>query len=238
MPTLRETLDRLLELQKVDRERDKIAKAVRDLDTGKAVEAEATAAYDAWQSASAALQKAQGDLKDAELELSSVEKKIKSFEQKMSGGQSINARELLNIEKEINQLTRQRATLDDRILTLMDQAESLQVTAAHADATSKQKEEHRKVVLEELSQRRRLLDSQLMTVSEQRQGAHARVEDPTLLAKYEAMRSKPTNAGVVIAKAVENTCGGCHMQAASQDIKRAADGVELTLCPNCGRIMA
>ena len=238
MSTLRETLDRLLELQKADRERDKIVKAMHGLDTGKAAEAEATEAYQKSLAATGSLHSAQGELKDAELELATIEKKIKAFELKMQGGQVTNTREMMNIEKEIGQLNRLRTGLDDKILTLMDSLETLQVEAANAEAVSKQKEQHLASIKSELEQRRRLLDADLQNATQRRIASSSVVEDKLLLTKYDTMRTKPANGGLVIAKADDNMCGGCHMQAAGQDLRKAREATELVICPNCGRIMA
>jgi predicted nucleic acid-binding Zn-ribbon protein len=238
MSTLRETLDRLLDLQAADRERDKILKAIHALDSGRAVEAEAGAAYEAMQLATSTLHKSQADQKDAELELAGIEKKIKTFETKMKSGQVTNTREMMTIEKEIGQLRRQQSALDEKILTLMDSIENQQVEAANAEAVSKEKEERLRAVKGEAEQRRQLLDADLAATTARRQAALARVEDKALLARYESMRAKPAHAGIVIAETSEYMCGACHMQAAMQDVRKAKEAVELMICPNCGRIMA
>ncbi len=73
-----------------------------------------------------ALHKVSGDLKDTELKLEGVETKRKNYQQKLYQGTVTNAKELANIEKEIEALGRQRSDLDGKVLELMEQVEQAQ----------------------------------------------------------------------------------------------------------------
>ena len=131
MSTLRQNLDALLQLQQLDSERDKLVRQKNTLDTGANLTQAVAAAQSDYEHKAAELFSINGSLKDAELELASIEKKIKDYESKMRQGAVTNTREVMNFEKEFNQLNRQRAALDDKILNLMEKSES-QTAVVHS----------------------------------------------------------------------------------------------------------
>ncbi len=88
----------------------------------------------------AALHKLSGDLKDSELKLDGIETKRKNYQQKLYQGTVTNAKELSNIEREIEALGRQRSDLDSKVLELMEQVEQAQAADAVAEAEAHRSE--------------------------------------------------------------------------------------------------
>jgi predicted nucleic acid-binding Zn-ribbon protein len=237
--SIREELDLLLALQDIDSKRDISLKSRSKIDNGNdaksaldkaKIEAESAKVY-ASQSAAA--------LKDAELELASVESKIKSYEQKMNSGSLTNAKEIANVEKEMHQLNRQRGALDDKILNLMDQAES-------SKSASDAKAEHLKHAYQSLEDQKSLsrqsldhLNTQLNRLESERSSLVECLTKSTLLTKYEALRQRPAAVGLAIVKIdSDRHCGGCHLPVSQQDFERVKEAKGLVLCENCGRILA
>jgi uncharacterized protein len=238
MSTLREDLDALLQLQQKDSERDKLVRQRTTLDNGTKLAQDLTAARSEYESRRAELFKTNGSLKDAELELAGVEKKIKDYEQKMRQGSVTNTREVMNFEKEFNQLNRQRAALDEKILNLMELSESQ--TKEMTDAESKVSGIDRDLATiragfhNELSK----IEASLGRLNASRAEIAKLITDQNLLKRYETLRARPGNSGIAIAHTAEHTCGACHMQIGTIAVTQAESGHQLAICENCGRIMA
>lgn len=238
MATLRENLDSLLELQKLDSERDKLQRQIAGLDGGLAAQNEANSARANSESQRNAATKSAAALKDAELELAGLEKKLKSYEDRMRSGQVTNPREIANTEREINQLIRQRASLDERILILMEEGEKLRGSVTEADARAREAETRYHTQLDSIRAQRQQWETALGELTRRRAEAANLVSDPALLKRYETIRSRPSSGGVAIARVEDSHCGGCHTQIGTQEAHRAHDGNQIVLCENCGRIMA
>ena len=236
--SLRGILDKLLALQSIDTQRDKLIRARKQLDTGAEHQKRMEAAMTAAASQAAALSESSGALKDAELEQQGVEAKIKRSEDQMRSGKMTSAREIANIEKDLNQLQRQRSALDDKILQLMDAVEIGKTKHAQAEAASReaqtalatQKDVFR-TALDKNEQESRRLDAE-------RPGAAAAIGDNALLQRYEALRTRPATNGLAVARVIDRHCTGCSGQVSIQEEQRAKDGQSIATCDNCGRILA
>lgn len=238
MTTLREDLDSLLALQAIDSRRDLLQRTLKTMDNGAKISAECEAAEAAEADARKASQNAASELRDAEMELDSLEKKIRQLDGRISSGAIANVKEIVNSEKELSQLGRLRAALDEKILALMEQAEELKLAAEKADAESKEKQFAKRAALDEIAAKRSQIETEYSETGSAHAEAASLVQDKALIKQYETMRAKPQFAGIAIAKTFENRCGGCKMQASSFDARKAHAGEEIVLCQNCRRIMA
>jgi predicted nucleic acid-binding Zn-ribbon protein len=238
MSILRENLNILLELQQADSERDKVARQRTALDSGGKLTQNLVIAQTEYDQAQAVASKTHGALKDAELELAGIERKIKDYEQKMRQGTVTNTREVMNFEKEFNQLNRQRAQLDDKILTLMEQSDVHSASANAAENKVSDIERDLATVKSRFHDELTKLDSQSLRLNVKRGELSKLVGDPNLLKRYETLRTKSGSGGIAIARTIENTCGACHMQIGTIAVSQASIGDQLAICENCGRIMA
>ena len=235
---LRTTLDKLLALQAIDTQRDKLARARKQLDPGVEQQKQALAASDNAKTVAATLAENSGALKDAELEQQGIEGKAKRSEDQMRSGKMTNPREIANIERDLNQLQRQRLALDDKILHLMDAVESGKTKLVQAEAASSQaaralstQQATYRANLEKNDQESRQLDAE-------RPGAAAAIGDAALLQRYEALRVRPATGGLAVARIVDRHCTGCSGQVSIQEEQRVRDAKVVATCDNCGRILA
>ena len=235
MPTVRETLQALYTVQQVDSQIQRAKRAQAGLDNGREATAQAEAAQNEAQSRRNALHKLSGDLKDTELKLDSVETKRKNYQQKLYQGTITNAKELANIEKEIEALGRQRSDLDGKVLELMEQVEQAQAELAVAEAAAQQADSHRADVLAAYRSRYEKLELELSSLTRQRPEEAAKVEDKTLLRRYDEIRGKA--GGVGIARIEGSSCGGCHMTLPAVLIKAVREEAQAQTCENCGRLL-
>lgn len=235
MPSVPETLTALYAVQQIDTLIQRAKRSQANLDNGTAAGAAADAANAAAQEQKTALHKVAGDLKDNELKLSTVETKRKSYRQKLYQGSVTNAKELANIEKEIEALGRQQSDLDERILMLMDEVEQAQVASSAADAAAHTAEGHRAEVVAAFRSRYDALTLELAALAQKRDAAAAAVEDKAALKRYDGIRAKA--GGIGIAKIEGDTCGGCHMKLSSTLIKAVKEQAQIQTCENCGRLL-
>lgn len=235
MPSVPETLAALYAVQQIDTLIQRAKRSQSNLDNGTAAAAAADAANGAALSKKAELHKVAGDLKDNELKLSTVETKRKSYQQKLYQGTVTNAKELANIEKEIEALGRQQSDLDGRILTLMDEAEQAQAASSVTDAQAHAAEGHKAEVVAAYRSRYDALSLELSHLTQQRESAAGGVEDAAALKRYDGIRAKAS--GIGIAKIEGDTCGGCHMKLSSTLIKIVKEQAQIQTCENCGRLL-
>jgi predicted nucleic acid-binding Zn-ribbon protein len=235
MPSVPETLAALYAVQQIDTQILRAKRSQSSLDNGTAAAAAAAAANAAAQAKKAELHRSAGDLKDNELKLSTVETKRKSYQQKLYQGSVTNAKELANIEKEIEALGRQQSDLDGRILMLMDEVEQAQVASSAADAAAHMAEGHRTEVIAAYRSRYEALTLELVSLTQQRDSAAASVEDKAALKRYDDIRAKAS--GIGIAKVEGDTCGGCRMKLSSTLIKAVKEQALIQTCENCGRLL-
>jgi len=235
MPSVQETLTALYAVQQIDTLTQRAKRTQSNLDNGTAAAAAADAANSAAAAKKTELHQVAGDLKDNELKLSTIETKRKSYQQKLYQGTVTNAKELANIEKEIEALGRQQSDLDGRILLLMDETEQAQAASGVADASAHVAEGHKTETIAAYRSRYDALTLELASLAQQRESAAVLVEDKTALKRYDDIRAKAS--GIGIAKIEGDTCGGCHMKLSSSLIKAVKERTQIQPCENCGRLL-
>jgi predicted nucleic acid-binding Zn-ribbon protein len=233
---LQEKLNALLALQQIDTQIYRAKKAQMALDNGTQAEQQAKAAHAEALSRREALHKSHADLKDSELKLDSIEAKRKTYQQRLYQGTITNARELANIEREIEALGRQRSDLDGKILTLMEQTEQDQAAFSMAEEQSRVAETHRAGMVSAFQARFEALELEMTEATQRRSQAVAAVTDQSLLKRYEGIRAKSGNLGIVRIEGMD--CGGCHMTLPGSVTKSVKEGQQVETCENCGRLLA
>lgn len=123
---MNQALRDLYSLQQIDTALAAAQRQLDQLDPGSRERAAAVEARERHAQLDAAYHARHAELRDAELELRAVEEKRKQYERKLYGGQVHAFKELEAMQMEIEALSHQRGSLDERILTLMDAVEGLQ----------------------------------------------------------------------------------------------------------------
>ena len=233
---LQDQLHALDALQQIDTQIQKAKRAQALLDNGSQATQQAQAARDAERAGRDAFHLLSGELKDAELKLSSIETKRKSYQQKLYQGTVTNAKELANIEKEIEALGRQRSDTDDRILGLMEQAEQAQADLSVAEERARAAETHRAGVTAQFQSRYEAMALEITDATQRRGAAVSEVTDKPLLKRYEDIRLRSSGLGIVKIEGAD--CGGCHMTLPAGAIKLVKEGLQVQTCENCGRLLS
>ena len=149
---------------------------------------------------------------------------------------SVSAKQMTDLQHEMQSLARRKSDLEDQELELMEQLETAEATLAEAQ----QGHETAKVDLERAEQ---LRDDALADIADgTAQHEAARVEAAAripgdLLALYERIRTQTGGTGAAVLKARQ--CQGCRIELNGRELAavRNADPNEVVRCENCGRIL-
>jgi predicted nucleic acid-binding Zn-ribbon protein len=172
-------------------------------------------------------------LKDSELRLASIETHMKDIEKKLYSGSTSNTKELAGYNQELGILKGQKSTLEDGVLSLMEQVEA----AAAEVLTLKGRIEKAKKELEEHQARHGATRSEALAQIDdlrKKRDALSGEIDASLLSRYEALRKRKD--GVAVAKIDHNACQECGAQV-TDAIKRRVQERQLELCSYCERIL-
>jgi uncharacterized protein len=203
------------------------------LDDGSGLRAEVDVARRSAAETAARLHESQAALKDHELHLAGTEAKQRKIEGDLYGGRISNPKELSSMQEELAMLARTRDHLEDQILALLDQVETLKEEASAAEAGRKAIEQRLAVHLAEHDVARARLDAEIETLTAERAVCASRVE-ARLLKKYAGIAAQESGIGIV---AIQNgLCGGCHNALPTGFVTRVRDG-QLLICERCRRIL-
>lgn len=168
-----------------------------------------------------------------ELELGSVNSKAKLSEERLYSGTVKNPKELIDLQKEIEALSRRRGVLEDQILETMLEVEAAQADSDVATTHLQQVEsewQNRQIALqqEQLSLATRIND--LLQLRQQQAAQIA----PELLTKYQdtGRRYGP----IAVATVKNHVCQACGVGLSAINARAVQDG-QLITCPSCHRIL-
>lgn len=237
MKTLREDLHDLLALQEIDTQIERAKTELAGLDNG----AKALAAYQAKKAETEALRsaanKAQATQRDAELKLASIETKAAQVNKTLYGGSVVSAREMENLQKELEMLGRQKNTTEEAVLEAMEAAGAAVSAMAAAEKELAQLAVRFKKTRVAFEARHKELATLLESLKAPRDAAQKLVTSPELLTRYEAIRSRRHGSGAATLTA-DNTCGSCGLTVSLQSSTAVRAGESIQTCESCGRILA
>ena len=173
-------------------------------------------------------------VKDIELQIETVANKRQTTEARLYSGNIKNPKELQDMEKEIESLTRRRAQLDDNLLEVMlerDEAdELLQLATAEFDEISEAwKTEHAEL----LAEKQQLVSESENLMNDRKTALEAVQQDA--MREYNSLRSAKANRPVAT---IENkSCKACGIEQNNAIISAVNKSDSLVKCHNCGRIL-
>jgi len=230
-----EDLQALLALQVVDSQLDRLKATLAALDTGAATAASYATGKAEFDKLKSTAIKTQTEQHDAEMRLQAIETKTTQVNKQLYESGAVSARDLKNLQMELDMLARQKGDAEEKVLIAME-------AAAEADAFAKAKEAELTDLADvyrglrsRYKTRSAELTAEIAAVTAQRATVAAPVPAP-LLARYEQIRTRKGGVGAA-SLSPDDTCGACHIKlnAGLVDAIRAAG--EPQLCEYCGRIM-
>lgn len=229
---------RLLELQQVETAIDQLNHKAKTLPVVKELDA-ARAALPIAENELVARQTAVADLqilvKRADADVEQVRLRIERDSALVDGG-SLSAKDLVNMQHELETLKRRQATLEDEELEIMAQVESAQKlvdeqTQILTELTAKFDELSAQAtqLLAEINNDK---EAEISIATQMRTGI-----DAELLKLYDKIRTD--HGGIGAAELSGKTCGGCRIEISATDLAaiQAAAADEVVRCDECRRIL-
>lgn len=172
------------------------------------------------------------ETRNTEQEVEDLEERLKKANVKLSNVNS--NKEYRAALKEIDDLKREKALLEDRIIEHMEEMETLKVECAGGERGveegTRQFEENRSALLREQA----TLKDWLATYQAQR-AQFSKEVDVQLLKRYNSLKEK--KGGVAVTPVIKGICQACHLGIPPQQFNELIRGDAFMRCPNCYRII-
>ncbi|HVW40881.1 MAG TPA: C4-type zinc ribbon domain-containing protein [Amycolatopsis sp.] len=227
----------LLDLAKVDADLSRVAHRRRTLPEL----AEIEAAEKTVRKHRDALVASETAISDLDREIARQEKEIESVraredrDRKLLDSGSVSAKQMNDLQHELETLTRRQTALEDDLLELMERREALQLDGRRTGAEVDKAEQERESAKARLDENVKDLDTTQARRDEERAKLVPRFPED-LLKLYERVREQK---GIGAALLRARRCGACQLEldrSSISDIKTAAAD-EVVLCDNCGAIL-
>ena len=186
-------------------------------------------------SAQQAYQKQSVGVKSLELEGRSLDDRIKADEDRLYTGNIRTPKELIDLQREVEMLKRNRATHEDLLLNEMLALEEAAETARRCQAAVDDAARHWQedgVMLHEAASK---LRDRISADEERREAICAGIPRADL-AVYTNLRARKPG-GVAVASMKSEACSQCGEAPSSVLLQQARTGSTLALCGGCGRIL-
>jgi predicted nucleic acid-binding Zn-ribbon protein len=233
LPSLREKLKALEELQQIDLEVNDVRAELEGIAPRRAeVEVKVKEARRSYDDEQGRLDGNERERRQLETLLGMERDKVKKWEGRL--GEIRTPREYAALSREIDIARKSNDTQSEQLRALTAQAAEIQKALEERAEWLAEQEEATQGELEGLDGRRAQVEKRLQDLESRRVEA-ARAVEPSLLARYENIKRR--RAGVALAPVVGMTCKGCHRNVPPQlaiTLQRA-DSIET--CPNCHRII-
>jgi len=171
---------------------------------------------------------------DSELELKSLQEKKERFQGQLYSGAVSNPRQLSDLHREVEMLSREIGKIEDRLLELMEALESQRSEIATRETRVGEIKGELESVRSGYEDKSARFRSELEELASQRRELAPRV-GVHLLKRYEQIRSRMSNLGLV--RVTGTTCPGCRIALPSDTMKAMKAGRPGPTCDNCGRML-
>ncbi len=232
-------LEALLAVQELDTRLDQLDHRLANLpERSLLVEADAVlvanqSQIDAQEATVAELAREQRRIED---QLTALEAKAIDIDRQLYGGTVSNARELQDLQAELESVRRHISSVEDDDLAALERLEPAQAQLVTLGEQRAAIQEHRDNAETTLTAASAEIEAELDDVRSRRAAATDGIP-AELLGEYERLRGMLE--GVAIARLSRNRCDGCHLTLSSVEVDRIRhlDPDELVHCEECGRIL-
>ena len=221
-------------IQQADTEIARLRQALDSLDTGAELESEIAAVEAELAGLREQQRAAEKESLDRELEVKTLEEKRERFHGQLYGGAIRNPRQLNDLQEEVEMLSRQIGKVEDRVLELMETLEARGGEIREREARLEELRGRLETVRAKHQTTGTRLRREIADLESQR-GEWAGEVKPDLLKRYERIRSRQANLGMV--RITGGTCPACHVTLPSELIKALRAGRSELTCESCGRLL-
>ena len=171
--------------------------------------------------------------KQEELALGSVISKLQSSEERLYSGKVKTPKELADLQKSVEALKRQRATMEEGLFETMMALEQAEADFAQADRVASQLTAEWQSQTVTLKEEQAQLAERINHLIAQRT-AHAQQIAAVALTKYDGVRQRK---GTAVAELKLNTCQSCRVNLPLNLVSQVEQATQLVACPSCGRFL-
>lgn len=232
---MKETIGKLVELQRVDHLVAQLKKKKEELDGGlvgakKGVET----AKSVVEQAHKALLEAKAHVHRKEMDVQEREEQMRQLNGKLGGATS--NKEYQGILLKIGELKGENGKTETEILMGMDEVESKE--KLHEDAKSKMRdaESHLREAEEKVAGQKSAMESEAAAAATQRETLASQVPAEALRI-YERIRAGNKRSGTAVAAVHGEYCQGCQMAITSHELTELIKGEKILTCRTCQRIL-
>jgi predicted nucleic acid-binding Zn-ribbon protein len=227
---------RLWRLAQIDNRLADVRQRAANLDVGQKLTAEIKQIEAKVAEVGGAHHSLSGESTDLELANGGIADKIKRVEKELYGGKVVAAKEVENLTKEIAALKRQSEKNDERLMELMELIPPAAETAAKWTRALEQRKQMLAKRQVEAKAERAALETEYKELAVKRPELAKIVTPPSLLARYELIKTKHAGLGMVEVNTKDNTCSGCGTHLPERTIQGLKDDKPMT-CETCHRLL-
>jgi len=233
---IEERYDWLLELQKIDIDIDEEEKKKRNLPLMiEGINKEIQGLKDSLKNKNENYKNLQIKLKRIELDLTEKSNKISKHQEDLYGGKITDIKELKQIQKVIAHYKKDKDSIEEKILDLMEEMEDINKSINNFSENLKEKEKQFKKRKEEIDSAMLVIENNINSLNINRKGILSKLTDARLLKEYERLRKE--KGGKAIIKVDGSVCPGCYLDLPSDAIYQLKKNRKMIICPNCSRIL-
>jgi predicted nucleic acid-binding Zn-ribbon protein len=233
---IEEQYDILIKLQKIDIDIDKEEKKKRSLPLIiEGITKEIQGLKGSLKNKNEDYKNLQIKLKRKELDLAEKSNKINKHQEDLYGGKISDIKELKQIQKVIANYQKEKDSIEEDVLDLMEEMEDLDKSSGHLDEDLKVKEEEFKKRKEEEDLARLAIKKNMSSLNIKREEILSKITDNRLLKEYELLRKE--KGGKAIMEVDCSICPGCYLDLPSDVIYQLKKNRKIITCPNCSRIL-
>jgi predicted nucleic acid-binding Zn-ribbon protein len=231
---MKQQLVLLYQLQQTDSQIEADETELSGLDDGETLAEELEAEEAQLSELEDKLSATQAELHDKQLQLQGTEDDRQDKWDQTYGGRISDPKELSALERKIEELDRRTGKLEEDIILLLDEVETLQEQVNQKQADVEEMSNQLSVIRRHCEQRSAELDTELEQLSEQRTELETQTKS-SLLDDYEHTRQNSANVAVTVAK--NRACSACHTAVASSLLGELQQPTRVVRCESCRRIL-
>jgi len=231
---MKQQLVLLYQLQQTDSQTEADEAELSGLDNGETLAGELEAEEAKLSELEDKLSAAQAELRDKQLQLQGTEDDRQAKWDQTYGGMISDPKELSALERKIQELDRRKDKLEEDIIMLLDDVETLQEQVGQKQAEVDEMTGRLSEVRQHFAQRSAELSEELQYLVQRRGELEAQIK-PGLLDDYEHARQRSGNVAVAVVE--DKACSICHTAVASNLLGELQQPTRVVRCESCRRIL-
>lgn len=227
----------LLELQEVEADMRQKLSAYKKIERALAEETPVAKAKQAHDEAVQSEREARGRQTDLTLEIKQLADKIGAEEELLYSGDVTSSRELVNLETEVGLLKKQRDSMEEKMLGLMDEVDSSEQVVNTTKAAITDAEQESTKYVTALTQQQDILRKEISRAKKKREQLLEKIA-PSDIEQFRYVQ-KLKGDTFAVARLNDGVCTACHVEvsAAKRSMIERPTNNQLNTCGNCGRIL-